>query len=223
MRRIFVPLFLGLAGGAILVSLGLWQVNRLAWKEEVLAKIDGRISAMPVALPQTPNPGEDRYLAVQVTGKLSAEALYVLTSRKRVGAGYLVVSPFTTVAGRRILVDRGFVPIDARGNEWPKGDTWILGNLNWPDDRTSSTPKNDEVQNIWFARDVEDMARSLQTEPLMIIAADAEIDMGTEPLAVDTSAVPNDHLEYAITWFSLAAIWIVMSLAWAMRIHKRES
>ncbi|MDA7427322.1 SURF1 family protein [Primorskyibacter aestuariivivens] len=212
MNRLFFALIIGLTGVCILLWLGFWQVDRLAWKEGVLAEIEARIAADPVALPETPEEERDKYLPVAVTGEIGEGELYVLVSRKQVGAGYRVIAPLETDTGRRILLDRGFIKTDKRAAARPTGAAKITGNLHWPDDRNSSTPDNDEAGNIWFARDIEDMARVLRTEPTLVIARQTSLaDTGVTPLPVDTSAIPNDHLNYAITWFSLALIWASMT------------
>ena len=108
MNRLWFLLTFGLIGTAILVSLGVWQVQRLAWKEGILAEIEARIDAPPVPLPTTPDPETDSYLHVTVTGQIAPEQLRVLVSQKDVGAGYRIISPMQ-IEGRTVLVDRGFV------------------------------------------------------------------------------------------------------------------
>jgi surfeit locus 1 family protein len=219
LARYLVPLIFGLAGIAVLVSLGVWQVQRLAWKEGVLADIEARIAAEPVALPDSLDPEADRYLPVEVSGTVGDEALRVLVSQKTVGAGYRVISALDT-GDRRILLDRGFIKVAEDIPAAPEGEATVRGNVHWPDDRNSSTPKNDVEGNTWFARDLEQMAGVLNTEPLMVVARDTSFsDAPVTPLPVDTGNIPNDHLEYAVTWFGLAAIWAVMSgyFLWRMR------
>lgn len=213
MRKAFlIPLLFGLAGAAILISLGLWQLERLEWKRGVLAEIDARIAADPVPLPQDPDPDADQYLPVRVAGTFDEGALRVLVSRKRVGAGYLVISPFATETGRRILVDRGFIKLEMPLPAAPQQEVTVTGNLHWPDDRNSSTPENDAADNTWFARDIDQMAETLRTEPLLLTARELDPpETAIAPLPVDTTHIPNDHLNYAVTWFSLAAIWLVMT------------
>ena len=212
MRNLLAPVLFGLIGAAILVGLGVWQVQRLDWKEAVLAEIEAKIAADPVALPAAPDPQEQKYLPVQVTGQFGEGALRVLVSRKRVGAGHLIISPFTTQSGRTILVDRGFLKLDNTLAAPPPGQVTISGNLHWPDDRNSSTPDNDVAGNIWFARDIAQMAGVLETEPVLLVTRDmSQPDGALTPLPVDTSGIPNDHLQYAVTWFSLAAIWLAMT------------
>lgn len=211
MKRILIPLIFGLAGAGVLISLGVWQVQRLAWKEAILTEIETRISAPPVALPATPDPVADKYLPVNVTGDFIGQSLRVLVSQKNIGAGYRIISAFET-AGRRIMVDRGFVRVDAEGIPAPAATVDITGNLHWPQEIDSYTPAPDKARNIWFARDVGVMAQELGTEPILLVARQtSETDPLATPLPVDTAGIPNDHLNYAMTWFSLAAIWLAMT------------
>ncbi|MEO1138654.1 MAG: SURF1 family protein [Pseudomonadota bacterium] len=212
MPRLLAPLLFGLAGAAVLIWLGMWQVQRLDWKDGVLAQINSRIAAVPVDLPMAPDPQADKYLPVQVTGTFGDGALRVLVSRKRIGAGHLVISPFTSDGGRTILVDRGFLKLDDPLADAPQASVTITGNLHWPDDRNSSTPDNDVAGNTWFARDIPEMAETLGTEPVLLVTREmSQPDGAVTPLPVDTSGIPNDHLQYALTWFSLAAIWLAMT------------
>lgn len=218
--RIALPLITGLIGTAILVSLGVWQIQRLDRKQTVLAQIESRIDGDSRPLPETGMPDRDRYQPVALSGRIDTGELYVLVSRKQVGAGYLVISPFVTEDGRRILVDRGFIAVEDRDIARMGGERQILGNLHWPDDRTSSTPDNDVAGNTWFARDIDAMSQALNTEPLLVIVRNiSPADPGVTPLPVDTSGIPNDHLQYAITWFSLAAVWLIGTIALVRRLR----
>lgn len=219
-RRMIVPLLIGLLGGAILIALGLWQMQRLAWKEGVLAQIDARIADAPVALPATPDPQADRYLPVTATGRFTGEHLDVLVSRKQIGPGLRVVEVLETQEGRRVLVDRGFVPQDDRAAPRLSGPATVEGNLHWPEEVDSFTPPPDTTTGLWFARDVPAMAAALNTEPLLIVAR-APTGGAIEPMPVDSSGIPNDHLNYAITWFSLAAVWLGMTAYLLWRIRQR--
>jgi len=210
-KSILIPLIFGIAGVAVLIGLGKWQVERLAWKEAILADIAAHISAPPVALPDAVEPEADRYLPVAVTGQIGDAALRVLVSQKQIGAGYRVISALDTDT-RRVLLDRGFIKVSADIPAPPAGEITVTGNLHWPDERLSSTPENDVPGNIWFARDIAQMAEVLDTEPVLIVARALSVpEVGVSPLPVDTSGIPNDHLSYAITWFSLAAIWAAMT------------
>ncbi|KRS10764.1 cytochrome oxidase biogenesis protein Surf1, facilitates heme A insertion [Roseovarius atlanticus] len=217
-RNLVLPLIFGLAGAAVLIWLGVWQMQRLEWKEGILAQIETRIAAAPVALPESFDPEADKYLPVEVSGQFQDGALRVLVSRKQVGAGYLVISPFETEGGRRILVDRGFIRQGETLEAAPEGVLTVTGNLHWPDDRNSSTPENDVDGNTWFARDLGQMAEVLDTEPVLLVARTlSQPEEAVTPLPVDTGHIPNDHLQYAITWFSLAAIWLGMTAFYIFR------
>lgn len=218
MRRLIVPLLFGITGIAILVSLGTWQLQRLEWKRGILTEIEATIGGDPVSLPADPDPETHRYQPVVMRGHIREGELHVLVSRKRIGAGYLIVSPFETESGRRILLDRGFVVNEDKTATRPTGPAQVQGNLHWPDDRNASTPENDVDGNIWFARDIDQMAQVLNTEPILVIARQVTPpDPGVTPLPVDTSGIPNDHLQYAITWFSLALVWLIMTVAYIWR------
>ena len=221
-KRMIAPLVIGIGGIAILLSLGIWQVQRLAWKERVLAQIEARIAAPAGPLPAAgtkPTP----YQPVQVTGDIEGPELHVLVSRKTIGAGYRIISALRLGDGRRILLDRGFVVDEDKDVIRPaqQGIT-VSGNLHVPDDRSSSTPANDPDANIWFARDLPQMADALRTEPLLLIAR-SDTGQGVEPLPVSTEGIPNDHLEYAITWFSLALVWLGMTLYQLWRIRAKPA
>ncbi|WP_417606183.1 SURF1 family protein [Primorskyibacter flagellatus] len=221
MKRLYLTLIFAAAGAAILLSLGVWQIQRLEWKRGVLSRIETTIAGDPIPLPVTPDPEAQKYRPVDLRGSIGAGELHVLVSVKRVGAGYRIIAPFTTDEGRTILVDRGFVPVEDKNQTHRSGETHIIGNLHWPDDRNSSTPDNDVPGNIWFARDIDAMAQQLDTEPFLVIARSETPEApGVTPLPVDISGIPNDHLQYAITWFSLAAIWLIMTAAYVLRLRK---
>ncbi|MDT8855918.1 SURF1 family protein [Paracoccaceae bacterium Fryx2] len=220
MKRYLLPVLFGLAGAAILIALGVWQVQRLAWKEAVLADIAAHIAAAPVDLPRDPDPVAQRYLPVTMTGAFTGEGLEVLASRKQIGAGVRVIAVFLTDTGRRVLVDRGFVPEVEKGLPRSVTIAQVTGNLHWPDEVDSFTPAPDAGRNLWFARDVPAMAAALGTEPLLVVARVPTGD-DIDPLPVDTSGIPNDHLTYAITWFSLAVVWLGMTVLLLWRIRRR--
>lgn len=221
-RRLWFPILLGLAGVAILCALGFWQIQRLGQKEAQLATIESRIGAEPVGLPAAPDPERDQYLPVRVTGALVGEEAPVLTSLGAEGPGFRVVSVLAT-GDRRILVDLGFVPEAEKDRPRVAERVTITGNLVWPRESDSWTPAPDRERNIWFARDLPAMAEALRAEPVLVVAKAIEgADLGTIPLAVDTAGIPNDHLNYAITWFGLAAVWAVMSLALIRRARRGE-
>jgi surfeit locus 1 family protein len=222
LRRTWFPILLGVAGVAVLLGLGSWQLRRLEWKNAILAEIDARIVAPTVALPAAPEPQADLYLPVTVAGALGGEEARVLTSRAGEGPGYRVVSVLTT-GERRVLVDLGFVPEAEAGSPRVAEEVTVTGNLHWPDETDSFTPDPDPERDIWFARDVPRMSDALGAEPVLVVARIVEPSLGTTPLPVDSGSVRNDHWEYAVTWFSLAAVWAGMSALLVRRSARADA
>ena len=211
MKRIWFIVFIGFAGTACLLYLGKWQIDRLYWKLDVLKKIDQKIAAAPVPLPAEPSESIHKYLSVEISGQFLQESIRVLASKKRYGAGYRIIHVFRT-NGRRLLVDLGFVGLETDFDVDLINDISIVGNLHWPDEVDNFTPEPDLENNIWFARNVERVASALKTEPILLILKDSTLkDQNIKPMPIDTTHIPNDHLQYAITWFSLAIIWALMS------------
>lgn len=221
MRQLVFPVVFGLAGVVVLASLGVWQVQRAGWKTAVLARIDERIAADPVALPLHPDPQADRYLPVTLTGEMLPGEVPVLVSLHQVGAGYRIIAPLRVNDGRTVLIDRGFVPATDRARARAIGPMTVTGNLHWPDEVDGFTPKPDRKANIWFARDVPALAAELGTEPLLVIAR-SRTDDNLTPLPVDSAGIPNDHLHYALTWFALALVWAAMSVHFLRHRSRRK-
>jgi surfeit locus 1 family protein len=222
MRRLLLPFAFGLIGTAVLIGLGTWQVQRLAWKTGIIATIEARLATDPVGLPPAPDPEADRFRLVRVAGAFQPGELHVYTSAPPRGVGYRVIAPFETADGRRILVDRGFVPIGDKDATRPLGSATIEGALVWPDETDRFTSPPDREKNIWFARDVALMSAALDTEPVMVAAASASGPGAPMPLPVTVNIV-NNHLEYAVTWFGLATVWAVMTGFWLWRINRRNA
>ncbi|MDO5632117.1 MAG: SURF1 family protein [Paracoccus sp. (in: a-proteobacteria)] len=221
MRRYIFPVLVGVIGCAILITLGVWQLQRMAWKEAMLADIQASIDAAPVPLPASPDPSM-KYLPVMVSGTTTGQEINVLSGDRELGGGYQVVSAFVTDDGRRIMVDRGFVPQQARHQDRPPVHLAVRGNLHWPDEKGSATPDPNLTENIWFARDVPAMAALLDTDPVLVVAAAVQGDtQGVRPIPVAIEGIPNNHLSYAVQWFLIAATWAGMTGALIWRIRQR--
>lgn len=218
MRRL-LPLIFGFGGTAILVWLAVWQVQRLEWKEGLIAAIEARIGDPPVDLPAEPDPVRDAYLAVRVTGAFEDGELHVLTSERPEGPGFRVIAPFRTEDGRRVMVDRGYIPEADKKHARPPGPAEVTGNLAWPRETGRFTPEPNLERNIWFARDVAAMAAALDTAPVLIVARSPTGDPGPRPSPVSPN-LPNNHLQYAITWALTAACWLAMTLYLLYRIRR---
>ncbi|MGB3554757.1 MAG: SURF1 family protein [Jannaschia sp.] len=222
MRLIF-PLLLGLVGFAVLVSLGIWQVQRLAWKEDVIARIEGRIGADPVPLPSSPDPAADNFLPVTVSGRIVGAPLRVLGAWRGGGSGFRIVAPFEVEDRSLVMVDLGLLPLDTVDDratvDLPLGPLIVIGNLAWPDDANAGTPGPDGT--TWFARDVDAMADALETRRVLVVAREVSPPAGPTPLPVGVEGIPNSHLGYAIQWFGLALVWAGMTLYLLWRIRRR--
>lgn len=219
-RRLLAPLVFGIGGVAVLLALGFWQVQRLEWKRGILGDIEARMAAAPVEPPPAPTEEAHEYLRVRVEGALTEGELHVYTSAPPRGVGYRVIAPLETAAGRRILVDRGFVPIGEKDAPRRIGPITIEGALMWPDETDRFTSPPDREANVWFARDVPLMAAALGTEPVMVVTEASDDPGGPVPLPVGVN-IRNPHLEYAATWFGLAIVWAVMTLYLLWRIKRR--
>lgn len=214
MTRLLFPLILGLGGTAVLVALGLWQLDRLAWKEALLAEIEVRITEAPVALPPAPTESEDAYRAVRLEGQVAGPAIPVFGTWRSAGAGYRTIVPFVT-DDRRVLVDMGVSA--SEGLNLPEGPLTIEGNLNWPNER-ETTPDAD----VWTKVDVAALSARLDTEPVLVVARNiAGADLATRLVPTGTDGIPNNHLGYAIQWFGLAIVWAGMTAFLLWRMHSR--
>jgi surfeit locus 1 family protein len=132
-----------------------------------------------------------------------------------------VISVLTS-GDRRVLVDLGFVPEEAKTAPRMAERVTVTGNLHWPQETDRWTPDPDTDRDIWFARDVNQMAGVMGADAMMVVARDVSgADLGVTLLPIDSAGIPNDHLNYAITWFSLAAVWAVMAGALIWRAARR--
>ena len=206
---------------AVLIGLGVWQLERLQWKLALIAEVNGHMAAAPISLDQALKTDADRmqYRRVALSGHLdNAKESYVFTT----GAGgepvYHVITPFVTDEGRTMLVDRGFVPkerLDPKTRTPVEGDTRLVGVWRVPDAPGAFTPAPDMAHRIWYARDVESIAATdqIRLAAPVLIEADAAPNPGGWPKGGQTVvSFRNEHLSYAITWFGLAAGLIGVSM-----------
>lgn len=220
--RAHFPVGLTLAtvvGLAILVALGMWQVHRLTWKEALLDRIARLETAAPVplakALDGAASPADLDMVRVRADCPGLSRAAYVeLFGLKDGTAGRRLISacPVTSSRYGSVLVDRGFIPeeVSARpGPEGPQGPIAVTGVLRVPDSRSIFTPKPDPEGRLWFNRDIPAMASMLgasRPAPVMLMAETASNpEFSALSPAPIPAAISNRHLEYALTWFGLAA------------------
>lgn len=236
-RRLLVPAVMSLVGVALLIGLGVWQLQRREWKHALIATLDERLSAAPVALPPSSawsglTQKGDEFRRVRLSGTYlhDAEALvYAIGSGVRgsaTGFGYLVFTPMRLADGSLVMVDRGFVP-DGRKNPATRadgqvpGEVEIVGVLRWPEARPLFAPDDDPQKNIFFVRDPAMLARAkglAGTGPLapFYVAKESPPVPGGMPKAGPLQPhLPDNHLQYALTWFALAIGLAVIFFVWA--------
>ena len=220
-RKLVFPMLLGLIGTTILLGLGIWQVKRLSWKNEILENIEQKIVAKPIALQKHVSEENDQFRSVEVVGDIQSKEIHVLTSLKTHGPGFLVISALRMPNGRSIMVDRGFVPEIKKNGFRSNSKVKITGNLFWPNEIDNFIPTPNFEKNIWFGRDLYKMAEYLETEPVLIVARNSKPQNSIIPQRVGAN-LSNNHLSYAITWFSLAAVWFGMTILLVYRIRNYD-
>lgn len=236
--RLVVTGLLILAVFATLMSLGVWQVRRLHWKEGLLAKIAARMHAPPVPLSDVEalyKQGKDiEYRHVRVSGTFdnSKERHFLATFEGQ--SGFDVFTPLTTDSGQTVFVNRGFVPYDrkapsTRPQSLAKGPQTITGLAREaPSQKPSSmVPENSVGENIFYWKDLKDMAAStgLTGADLVPFFVDADRVSGSRALPIGGATVvdlPNNHLQYAFTWFGLAVVLVLVTGTYIYR-HFRGS
>jgi len=224
LKKFVSPLIFGVGGVLILILLGSWQIQRLSWKQNILSEIELTTTATPNQLPGNESITKNQYMPVIATGEILASEVHVLMSLKYKGPGYRVISAFD-LGHRKVLLDQGFMPLGAKGTLSKPWRANVIGNLYWPDEIDSFTPKPDLTKEIWFARDVTTIASKLGTDSVMIVArsiSPQRPELMTLPITPER--IPNNHFQYALTWFSLAFVWAGMTLylVWRIRYMKRN-
>lgn len=216
------------AAFAVLVSLGVWQMQRLTWKEGLIAQIEARSRAEPAALPPRADwpkldPEAYEYRRVTVTGTFEhdREVQIFRASGPNAGLsqpGYLVVTPLRLADGSHVLVTRGFVPEAQRDPATRAagqiaGAVTITGLMRGPETRNAFTPADEPTRNAWFTRDPALIARHLglaDAAPFTIDADATPVPGGLPRGGATVVTIKNDHLSYALTWFGLAATLVVV-------------
>jgi len=244
---LLIPAVLAVVAFGVLVSLGNWQLRRLAWKEELIAAATMRPRDAVRDLPTpsewgTLNPsGDDAYRPYRLTGRfLHDKEARVFTSipdphGRYGGPGYWVVTPFALTSGGIVLVNRGFVPVDrsipsARGETLSSEPVTVIG-LMRPDERRSFfTPDDRPDEGMFFARNVAAISAerglSPPVAPFTVDLIASETPPGGLPQAGETRmAFTNNHLQYALTWYGLAAALAAVfgTFAWRRLSERRDA
>ncbi len=219
--RLLLPLVMTAAGMIVLISLGKWQLDRKAWKEELIAAIEFRTKAEPVDLLSAYSASYQsdigfEYMRVKVRGRFHHDKeRYFYAPDPELGPGVHVYTPFEIEGGEGILfVNRGYVPEelrapDRRPESQLDGEVEITGLLRGPGQQGFFTPDNDTKGNLWYWRDFYGLFASAFGDgrrPSIPVFLDAEgAAPGGWPKGSATIVeLPNRHFEYALTWFGLA-------------------
>jgi surfeit locus 1 family protein len=219
---------------AALVALGTWQLERKAWKEALIAALTERLAAPPAALPAPAawpslNEASEEYRRVTFSATFDhgAEALvYAAASAFRPeisGPGFWVFTPAQLPGGALVLVNRGFVPENrrdpaSRAQGLIAGPVEIVGALRLPEHRSWFAPVDDPRKNLWFTRDPQAIAAGKGIGPVasFYVEQEAPVPPGGLPQPGKlTVTLRNAHLQYAITWYGLALVLVVMFVVWA--------
>lgn len=199
---------------AILIGLGVWQLQRLQWKLALIAEVNGHMSAPPLPLSEALKDSADamQYRRVALEGRFNnAREAYVFTTAAGGEAVYHVLTPFLTDDGHNFLVDRGYVSkekLDPATRTPIEGATQLVGVWRVPDAPGTFTPAPDIAHRIWYSRDLKGIAAAdhIQLTAPVVIEADATPNPGGWPKGGQTVvSFRNEHLSYAVTWFGLAA------------------
>jgi surfeit locus 1 family protein len=235
---LLIPAVIALAA---LLALGTWQLERKAWKEALIATLTERSAAPPVALPPPSDwPRLDRAaddyrrVTFSATFDHGKEALiYGAASAFRPdvsGAGYWVFTPARLADGAYVMVNRGFVS-EARKEQATRatgqidGPVEITGAMRWPETHHWFSPTDDPAHNLWYTRDTTAMAAAEGVRPVAPFYVEQESPMPPGGLPQPGKLVvklPNNHLQYAVTWYGLALVLVVVFAAYAVK-SRREA
>jgi surfeit locus 1 family protein len=220
----------------ILSGLGIWQLDRKAWKEDLIAKLNTRLARAPQDLPPRASwprlreDGEEFRRVAFPAEFLDGEEALVYTAGSPLrpdvkGPGYWVFAPARLAGGSIVLINRGFVPDDrkdpaTRAEGTPRGIVDVVGVMRWPEARNSFTPADDPKQNVWYLRDSNSIAtfKKWATAAPFYIDQEAPTPSGgwPKPGKLDVRLTDN-HLQYAITWFGLAVALAGVYVVWVTR------
>jgi surfeit locus 1 family protein len=226
----------------VLVGLGTWQLQRKTWKEGLIATLNAQLAVPPMALPlraawasldQQNN--EYRRVTLTVAFDNTKEAfVFAATSAFRPDVsspGYWVFTPGRLADGGIVMINRGFVP---ESRQDPKsrpegqitGPLQIVGAMRWPDARHWFTPSDEPAHNLWFSRDPQTIAAAKDIAPVapFYVEQESPAPPGGWPqpgkLVVE---LPDNHLQYALTWYGLAIVLAVIFGTWAFGSARDKS
>jgi surfeit locus 1 family protein len=202
----------------VLCGLGVWQLQRLSFKEALLARMAERIDAPASALPAETewahlSPDEYEYRHVKLAGTFEHDKEALVFRPLAGGVGYLVLTPLRLPSGAHVIINRGFVPSDkkspsSRLEGETSGTIEVTGLMRSPEERNLFTPADSPQTGIWFTRDPLLIAKTFHVATAAPFTVDADATAAADRLpraGTTVLAIPNNHLSYALTWFGLAA------------------
>jgi surfeit locus 1 family protein len=238
-RGIVIPIVFTLGAVAVLVALGTWQIERKTWKEGLIAELNAKLAAAPVALPPRErwpqlSAEQDEFRRVKFSAEFLDQEAFVYTSGSAIrpdvsGPGYWVLSPARLSDGSLVIVNRGFVPegrqdAATRREGQPQGVTEIVGTMRWPEARGPFTPNDTPGKNLWFGRDPAAIAAAKGWGAVAPFYIDQEAPAapgGLPKVGPLMPNLPNNHLQYAVTWFGLALAVLISGIVF-VRSRRRE-
>ncbi len=203
-----IPTLLTIAIVAVNLGLGVWQLERLEWKTGLLARLDSQMSAKPVPLPETITDMTDwEYRRVTLAGQFRYDREFHLGPRVRNGVvGYQMVVPFRRASGGTVLVNRGWIADTIKTVNRPEGIVQVEGFVQAPK-KPMFAPVNDPAKNQWYWLDARAMDATAPAYVVDAVAEPAGVYPAGGALRVD---IPNDHKNYAIFWFSMACVMLLI-------------
>ncbi|TAL78395.1 MAG: SURF1 family protein [Beijerinckiaceae bacterium] len=219
LRQLLWPTLFTVVSVAILASLGIWQLHRLAWKEGLLAEIAARADAPVVAPPTIAEWPKLKtidydYRHVVLNGRFFYDdtvLVFTPSGPQETGPGYLVLTPLRLDSGAYIIVNRGFVPSalasEFRHKKGPAGEVHVTGLMRPPQGRNAFTPADHPNKGDYFTRDPVVIGRHFQLSPVAPFTVDVDATPGSNgwPRGGTTERdLPNNHFNYALTWFGIA-------------------
>jgi surfeit locus 1 family protein len=213
---------------AVFAGLGSWQVQRLFWKRDLIARVEARIHADAVPVPRGGiDAADDEYRRVTATGLFEHGKSVLVQAVTERGAGFWLLTPLHLADSTTVLVNRGFLPADrstpeARlAGELAAGPVTVTGLLRIPEPGGAFLRSNDPANDRWFSRDVGAIAaaKGLVNVAPYFVDADATPNTGGLPVGgLTVVTFRNSHLVYAVTWFALA----IMSAGAAYQVFRRR-
>ena len=230
LRPLFWPTAMMLPIVVFALGLSVWQMERREWKLGILERIAENQAAPPMPFDELikGDPLRREYGRVRIAGTLLNDKEYYLGARSlKDNVGIQIVTPLRTDDGTIVLFDRGFVPSDkkdpkTRAAGQPSGRVELIGIVRRSQVKKYFAPDNDPAKNFWFHVDVPLMRQMAGGKPdpvldTFFLEADATPNPGGLPIGGQTRLdIPNDHLQYAITWFliALAGIGVYLAYHW---------